>query len=254
MTCEKVLQQALALAWLTVCVTHAVGCRTVGDPDAAAGLYPARQVWAVAPLRNESGSQAVDTARVADHLARQLELAPGIDVLPVNRTLAAMDALGMPVVTDKNAAIALRRTLGVDALIVGSVTAWEPYTPPKLGLAVELYGNVDRPWFATPESVRALSRAATDEMSRPMAVETHQDQPLTVVSGYFDGASPAIRQSIERYANRRGGHEDMVAAWRPYMLSMDLFTEYAATRVRERLLDAEAGRLAELKAATREEP
>jgi hypothetical protein len=253
MTSEKVLQTTLALTCLLTCLA-AVGCRTAGDPDAAAGLYPARQVWAVAPLRNESGSQAVDPARVADHLARQLELAPGIDVLPVNRSLAAMQSLGLTAITDKNAAIALRRTLDVDALVVGSVTAWEPYSPPKLGLSVELYGDSDRPWFVTPERVRALSRAATDEMSRPIGVETHDDQPVTVVSGYFDAASPAIRRSIQRYAQQRGAHDDMVASWRPYMLSMDLFTEYAATRVRERLLDAEAGRLAELEAAHREEP
>ncbi|MEO0963911.1 MAG: hypothetical protein AAFY08_02225 [Planctomycetota bacterium] len=249
MTSEKVLLRVCPPTLLIVSLLLAIGCQSPGDPDAAAGLYPARQVWAVAPPRNESGSTHVDTARVADHLAHQLELAPGIDVLPVNRTLAAMEALGMPEVVDKNAAIALRRTLGVDALVIGTVTAWEPYTPPKLGLAVELYGNDDRPWFASPETVRALSRAATDQMSRPVAVETHDDQPVTAISGYFDAASPAIRASIQRYATQRGGHDDAAVPWRNYMLSMDLFTEYAATRVRQRLLHAEAGRLAELEAA-----
>jgi len=102
MTCEKVLLRIPAFLAALVCLSCTIGCRTTGDPDAAAGLYPARQVWAVAPMRNESGSQAVDAARVADHLARQLELAPGIDVLPVNRTLAAMEALGLDQVTDKN--------------------------------------------------------------------------------------------------------------------------------------------------------
>ena len=254
MTCEKVLRLALVLTLTGLPLLAHVGCRTTGDPDAAAGLYPARQVWAVAPLRNQSGTQTVDTARIADHLARQIELSPGIDVLPVNRTLEAMESLGMTDVADKNAAVALRRTLGVDALIIGNVTAYEPYPPPKLGLAVEMYVDTDRPWFADPQAVRDLSAAPTDELSRPVGYETHDRQPITTVSGYIDGGSPAIRDAIERYARQRGSHDDMVVPWRRYMLSMDLFTEFAATRVRERLLAAEAGRLAELQAATQEEP
>jgi hypothetical protein len=215
--------------------------------------YAERQVWAVAPLRNESGSLHADGVRIADHLARQLERAEGIDVIPVNRVLAAMDAMRLGSVASPEDALQLRRTLGVDAIVIGTVSSYDPYDPPKLGLAVELYVDEDRDRRERVD-LRGLTRAPVDEMTRLPSLP--QGQPVNAVSGLFDAADSPTRQWLERYATGRGSGEARRDHWRNYRMSMDLYTEFVSYAVSWRLLNAEARRLrsGEAPNAGREKP
>lgn len=244
MTSEKVMLKAWAprtilVMVLGVALTLVAGCQSPPD-QLEAGPYPQRQVLAVAPMRNESGSLTPDGAALADELARQLELIPGIDTLPVNRVLAAMQAIQLPAVTSPTDAQRLRSALGVDALVVGTISDYDVYNPPKLGLSVELYGDERQPWYQTLDT-RRLTSAAVDEMTRPLPEE--QPTPITTISGYFDGADPAVRQGIQKYAKQRGGHDDRHDYWRQFYLSMDLFTQYVSHHVATRLMDAERQRV-----------
>ncbi len=238
MTSEQVMTILVALAMLAGCHTH------WNDEHLSTGIYPRRQLWAVVPVRNESGSLEVDGARIADHLANQLENEPGIDTLPVNRVFAAMEALEMPVVASPADAMLLRQTLGVDALLVGSVDAYDPYTPPKLGISVELYVDSRLPWFNAPDT-RMLSQAAVDGQTRPAARENERGrQPITVASGYFDAGDPRTKSWLQQYASNRGPDAKARAGWRLYEIDMDLYTEFVTHVVADRLIDAEAKRLA----------
>ena len=243
MTSEQVLLMLMALV-LCVCTG---GCQSEHhdkDDHLSTGIYPRRQLWAVVPLRNESGSLNADGTRIADHLVNQLENEPGIDTLPVNRVLAAMEAMNLAGVNSPAEALALRRTLGVDALIVGTITAFDPYDPPQLGLTVELYVDQRLPWFNDPETIRRLSRAAVDGQTRPVDDSAGADQPISVVSGFFDAADPGTRKRLQMYASRRGVEPNDRNVWRLYRISMDLYTEFVTHTVSSRLMDAEAARLA----------
>ena len=112
MTSKQVMLVATALL--------AVGCSSTASRRSAGVLispYPTRTVWAVVPLRNESGSLNADGAATADHLARQLENATNVDVLPVNRVLDAMRTMRLSEVRGRGDAMGLMQTLGVDGLI-----------------------------------------------------------------------------------------------------------------------------------------
>jgi len=244
MTSEQVMRYAWAalLAWAA-----AVSAGCTGWPSRDPALvapYGERQLWAVAPLANESGSLQADGVRLADQLARTLENAGGLDVVPVSRVLAAMQSLELDAVRSPADAASLRGVLGADALVLGTVSAYEPYDPPKVGLAVELYLDPHRP---RPGGVdlRELSRAATEEMSRPEGLGwSDPAQPASVISRYFDAADPQTREALERYARRRGGDRPADRhAWRLYRISMDLYTEFVSHEVSSRLLDAERTRL-----------
>lgn len=199
--------------------------------------YSERQVWAVAPLRNESGSGHADGVRIADHLSRQLTLVHGIDTVPVNRVLAAMHTLQLSAVTSKADALALRKALGVDGLVAGTITAWEPYDPPKLGLAVELY--LDPVHESRYFDIRRLTGAAVEGQTIPDAPYTQTDQPVSAVSGYYDAADPVVRGELEHYGQHRGvGKRDPQNA-RLYRISMDLYSEFVSHAVGSRLLKAE---------------
>ncbi|WP_145075937.1 hypothetical protein [Poriferisphaera corsica] len=215
------------------------------------GIYPRRQLWAVVPLRNESGS-ALDPdrgARIADTLAGRLETQPGIDVLPVNRVLAAMESLQMTEITTPAEALTLRHVLEVDALVVGTISAFDAYDPPKLGLGIELYVDDNLPWFRGVGDLSTLQQSSTDTLSRPVGSnnsayqQNRSHQPLTVAVGYFDAAEPGTRDLLKQYAKDRGVKPSDKNNWRLYRINMDLYTEFVAHIVSDRLMQSETLRL-----------
>lgn len=244
MTSEQVMQTRIA--WLLLIVGWISGCTGYGtakDPSPTlTSPYGERQVWAVAPLSNESGSLQADGIAVADHLARQLERADGIEVIPVSRVLAAMESLNMAGVASPQDAMTLRQTLGVDALVVGTISAYDPYDPPKLGIAVELYTGVEQS-AGPPLDIRALSRAPVDR-NAALPNQRRPHEPASVISGFYDAADLSTRTQLQRYAVRRGPDEPRGEdAWRRFRLSMDLYTEFVSYQVSSRLLAAERRRL-----------
>jgi len=231
---------------LTLVVSTA-GCQYRGAKKAEnlSAPYGDRQVWAVAPLRNESGSLHADGLKTADQLAQRLETVMGLDVLPVNRVLAAMQSLQMQEIASTEDAIKLRGVLGTDGLVVGTITAYDPYDPPKLGLTIELYVDPFRKSLGGTD-VRKLVRAATDEMSLPTK-PNRPSQPVSVVSGFYDAADPLVHEKLLNYASRSGGDEDdqgPARVWRLYQIDMSLYTEFVTYLVSQQLLRVEEQRLA----------
>ncbi len=216
------------LGGVTLLIALAItGCVKPKPRDAPlVSPYQTRKVWAVAPLTNESGTLTADGVRLADKLAQQLATVENLTVLPVNRTLAAMDQLGIANLTGPADVERLRALLAVDGLLVGNITAYDPYDPPKIGLALELYttpqSDPDHPAFTpTPAAASALS-------------------------DYLDAADPFVRDAMRRYAVERGLEGDNPVQWRSYRISMDLYSEFVAHELTARLLAAEARRISTL--------
>src|SRR5262249_33110495 len=133
-------------------------------------------LWAVAPLANESGVSFVDATMVADQIVAKIDEVRGIACLPMNRTIAAMRARGMQMVTTPQPARGLAESRGVDGLIVGAITAYDPYDPPKLGMKLALFARnagVDSPQLDPLRLQIAYTefdrRIATQYLSRPVA-------------------------------------------------------------------------------------
>lgn len=200
-------------------------------------------LWAVAPMRNESGVSVVDTLTVSDSLAAALAEVRGVSVVPLNRTLGAMRSLEMQQVQSAADARRLALQLGVDAIVVGTVTAWDPYDPPKLGLSLALYSRPGSALLSDAGATldpRKLVSAATELSlpSRPFA-----DAPLSVASEHLDGANHEVQLAVQAYAE--GRHEPASAlGWKRYLASMSLFTKFVSFRLTGRLLDQERLRLA----------
>jgi hypothetical protein len=245
MTSKQVMLTLAALLCLLA------GCDAIPrqGADPLVSPYAERRVWAVAPLRNETGSLHADGLAVAEHLVRHLEGASNIDALPLNRTLAAMEALGMGQVATPAEAMKLLGVLQADALVVGSLTAYDPYDPPKLGMALELYTS-PRLESLEPTDVRALTSAAVErggDLHKPRLSK----QPVNVVSAVLDAGDADVRRKLERYAADRRMEKDPTWVWdksehsiRQYRMSMDLFSEFAGYVMSWRLLKAESDRLA----------
>lgn len=245
---HKFRQAMLTAATLAAVVAAgmASGCSGFGgaEPGAAAmppSPYRARQVFAVAPLRNESGSAYVDPAAMADKLTHELQRYAGIDTLPVNRVLAAMAVLRIDEIQTREQAMAVRQELGVDGLVTGTVTAYDPYDPPKLGLNVEVYLGPHTP--AGHLDTRALTRAAVDGVTRPVGRGAPGGQPVSTVAGVFDAADPAVARGVMGFGSSQSRTPHDPESWRVYRISMDLYSQYVSRVMVARLMHAERARL-----------
>ena len=236
MTSEQVM--------LTVTALLLCSCAHDDGPVQQMPALPGQQqhVWAVAPIRNESGSLDADGLALADHVARQLETVPGLDVLPVNRTLAAMESLGLDAPASRTEAMELIATLNADALVAGTITAYDPYDPPKLGLTLELYVSRQKLGGEVVD-LRKLVSAAVETGEQPDRVSSRQ--PVCVASAVFDASDPDVKRMLESYARDRGRSGD-TASPRLHRISMDLFSKFVSHVMSLRLLEAETRRLNEI--------
>lgn len=238
MTSEQVL---LITAVLTLTLT---GCNTSRSSEELVGTlrpYESRRVWAIVPLRNESGSLHANGLGVADQLASQFEMSSNVDVLPVNRTLAAMDFLQMKSGPSSPAQVRqLMRSLNCDGIIVGSITAYDPYDPPKLGLALELYVD-ETSGGGDVTDMRALVGASTS-MSAAQP-KLNEQKPASLTSAYFDAADGEVRQLLEAYASDRGPRDEREATTHLHRINMDLFSRFVSHVMSRRLLRAELHRV-----------
>lgn len=199
-------------------------------------------VWAVVPLRNESGVQSMEMVRFEDLLTQAAEQVRGIRTVPVNRTLRAMSALEMDGVKSGADARRLAEAMKVDAVLLGSVTAYDPYTP-AVGLSLALYA---RPGGMMPQGVgqtdvRALT-ASTSEQEPRGGGGNAGDRPLSLASMHLDGTNNQVRLDAKAYGE---GRQDGPAAmgWRKYVKSMPHFCEFAAYHAVDELLRNEWIRL-----------
>ena len=220
------------------------GCKTgptLTPPEVLISPYSAESspLWAVAPLRNESGTTTVDSLRVTDAIVAKVAEIKGISCLPLNRTIAAMRSLGMPSVESPADANRLMAALGADAIIVGTITAYDPYEPPKLGLSLALFGrggSIGRTTTVDPTTLRTAGSEA-GSAGRAFSV-----QPLSVTSQYLDALNHEVQMNIKRYAQ---GRQDQQSArgWQTYLTRMDLYTEFASWWTVYSLLQSERLRL-----------
>lgn len=241
MTSEKVyLSRTLCVAAVVMAaLVSLVGCsKRIERPTTLTSPYPGPKVWAVAPFRNESGTSLVDSAAMADRLSQQVQQVEGITVLPVNRVFAAMASMKLREVDTVADAMGLMQTLGADGLIVGTVTAWDPYEPPKIGAQVQLYARRSVYRGAGIDS-RSLTYASTDKL-QPGTVR--YDQPVATAGGYFDAAHGDVMYRLVAFAKGRTP-DDSPSGNRRYLLNMDLYSEFVSHELTRRLFSAEWQRL-----------
>lgn len=179
-----------------------------------------RAVWAIAPAINLSGQQEVDPLLQADLLYEQVQQVRGLTVIPVNRVAEVYAALNIDQVNSAEQAALVCDLLGCDALLVPTVTAYDPYNPPKLGASLHLFrkpGSYARPANVDPrELVRRASPPPEQSLPEPQNAEFVQ------AVGMYDAANGSVRDALFAYAIGRNDPLGPMGA-REYLLSMDRY-------------------------------
>jgi hypothetical protein len=100
--------------------------------------FPQLSKVAVAPFFNLSHEPTLDGRKVASAYFNELQLLPGFEVVAVGVVEQAMRENH---ITLRGAADARRlaQILGVDAVVIGAVTDYTPYYPPRMAMQVEWY-------------------------------------------------------------------------------------------------------------------
>lgn len=232
---------------LTVLVFSALltGCHTAHAPHAPAlhSSSAVGQLWAVAPPANESGVTVIDVFRVADLLAQETERIDGIHVVPVNRVIAAMRYLELDRIATPEEAMALVQTLGVDGLIVGTITAYDPYPPPTLGMAIELH-RAPRGTVPLEVDPAHMTRATAGE---PSLGAISAANPTAYAAGVFDASHQRVQSWAESYARTRVD-PDSAYGTDIYLVSMELYTKFVSYRLLRDLIRHEQGRMQQVAA------
>lgn len=233
----KRLTNAILLALLAVIC----GCTDRQVPygtEAKISLRGAEgQVWAVAPAVNLSGEQSIDPLLQADLVYQQLQQVQGLTVIPVNRVVEVYVALGIDGVQSQEQAAIVCDVLGADALLIPSVTIYDPFNPPKLGAALQLFGPQTSVVRQTAISPRELARSAAPAIDQPVPVQVDFVQAV----GMFDAANGSVRSALETYA--RGRYEPAgPLGLKEYYVNMDRYCGFVYHELIRDLLKKQAGR------------
>ncbi|MEM8864700.1 MAG: hypothetical protein AAGF31_04055 [Planctomycetota bacterium] len=129
-------------ALLAVCLLSAPGCHLllpeVSTQPVLHNPFPQLSRVAVAPFFNQSDEPTVDGRQFAMAYFAELQAIRGFEVVPVGVVEEAILQHAVDL-SSPGEARRLADLLGVDALVVGSVTDYSPYYPPRCGMRVEWY-------------------------------------------------------------------------------------------------------------------
>jgi hypothetical protein len=140
------------LNWLLplVIVVLATGCSLAPDVRHRPRYHnplPQLHRIAILPFYNQSSEPTLDGIAVAEAYYAELQAIPGFEVLPVGVSTTQWDEFRMSSqveVTPDGQMLPsnfqkFARMMGVDAVVVGSVTDFDPYSPPRMALTTRWY-------------------------------------------------------------------------------------------------------------------
>ncbi|HEX8915930.1 MAG TPA: hypothetical protein VF796_26520 [Humisphaera sp.] len=238
MTPMRSITKALALLALATiaCATGCAKAPKYGVEMVSALPGPKAQVWAVAPAINLSGQREVDPLLQSDVLYHKLQEVRGLTVIPVDRVIQVYAALKIEQVQSPTQAAVVCDALGADALVVPTVTAYDPYDPPKWGGSLQMF-RAGRAGGPPPVDVRDLIRSAAPDPNAMPAAPTEAGFVQAV--GMFDAANGTVREALLGYARGRHDPTGPIGS-REYLLSMDRYVGFAYHTLVGDLLRAEA--------------
>jgi len=153
--------------------------------------FPQLKRIAVLPFFNQSSEPTVDGEAVAEAYYAELQAIPGFEVLPVGVTrniyVQYSQSFGEPTTGAEFQRLA--QMIGVDAIVVGSVTDFDAYYPPRMAMTTNWYAanagfhpippGYGLPWGTKAEKniPRRIKQESEFELARQQ-LATQTPQPL----------------------------------------------------------------------------
>jgi hypothetical protein len=216
------------LAWALLCLA---GCQAESESSPQPFTSAVPLTIAVGPAMNLSGSTDFDPVVVGDIMASELTRFHGVRVAGVDRVLAMMAELGLRRLRSPEDAYELIDRLGVDGILVFAITEYDPYSPPVVGIAAQLYLTDDANGLAPFDPLStSRSAVATADTAGGQVVG-----PAAEVQQVFDGADNHTAAELRSFAEARRADRSPYA-WRKYMVSQRHFLRFCCSSVARDLL------------------
>ena len=161
----------LCLAWLGLAVSSGCVLPEISRQPTVNNPFPQLQKVAIAPFFNLSTEPTVDGRHVALAYFSELQVIPGFEVIPIGVVEKTLEAHQMTLNGPADAR-KLAQLLDVDAVVVGAVTDFSPYYPPRMALQAEWYAA--NPCFhpIPPGYGLPWGTPAEDEIPGPLIFES----------------------------------------------------------------------------------
>ncbi len=171
--------------------------------------FPQLSKVAIAPFFNLSEEPTVNGEEVALAYYNELQLVPGFEVVPVGVVRDAMMKNNLRLDSPEDAR-RLAQLLEVDAVVVGAVTDFTPWYPPRCGLRVEWYSanpgfhpippGYGLPWGTTEEEQIPGPLVFEAEMAlakEQLKTQTPSYQPLAAKPKQIPTPEPKSSDALE---------------------------------------------------------
>jgi hypothetical protein len=197
---KKLRFGVLAVAWLWI----GVGCaawheKPYGEEQQLFLPGEHRQIWAIAPAINISGESQIDPLLQSDLVYQEMQKIHGLTVIPVDRVVEVYVSLKIDKIQNEQQAYAICKALGCDGLVVPTVTAYDPYDPPKFGASLQLFTKPGTFGRMPKLDLHALEQSATTTALPPMP-ETHN---MAQVVEIYDASDGTVRARVSAYSEGR---------------------------------------------------
>ena len=206
--------------------------------------YRGMHTLAVAPAINVSGKREFDPLTVSDTMFVELQQVHGLTVLPVNKTIAAMQHLRVRSIDSPETAARIAQVMGADGLVIMAVTAYDPYMPPTVGMKVQLYTVRDADEVVPVEpttQVRRMDGSMVDPPA-PAATEAGATRHLAAtISAVFNSSNQSVRIELKDFARGRTDYDSALQEEK-FLADADAYMRFVCHAMVRRLMEVERSR------------
>jgi len=217
------------------------GCADRRRPTDPLSPYPEHTTVAIAPLLNYSGAESLNTLTATDLFYSELQQVKGLTVIPVNRVLAQMAQNRWNELASPQDVLKLADQLGAQIILVAAVTEYNPYYPPIVGLAVQLFSaEATGTGSSTGIDPTELQRSA-----RPLPIEINLERkywPKNQIQRIYNARSEEIVSEVKAFAKQRGATSSPYG-WEFYLRSQQDYLRFVFHQAICELLTKEAARV-----------
>lgn len=194
--------------WTPICLT---GCGLFPDvrhKPQTINPFPQISTIAVLPFFNQSQERTLSGQRVAEAYMHEMQSIRGFEVLPIGVIQGKLMEFSRPLASGQDFQ-AFAQFLGVDAVIVGSITDFQTYYPPRMTMKVSWYASnpgfhtihpgYGLPWGTKQE--KEIPRWVHLEAQRALAAEQLKTQtPMLEQADHPERASESLIMPEDRRA------------------------------------------------------
>lgn len=188
---------------------------------------PDLQVVAVLPFVNESSAGSAVAEEFADVLASEWVKVAGVRTVRP-RSLAGSLEQGVRIGSLEEA-LRVARGVKADAFVVASLTDYDPYEPPRLGVSIQFFRVSARP---IPDSaVDRLVQSASWRCGPLPAGRDRAGHWITAFEQVYDAHDRRVRDRLEAYARSQEGSDTAFDGGREFTAVQSRYMQFVSNQL-----------------------